>query len=158
VANATELEKISEALDELIEVDPSLAEVVDLKFFCGFTLEEIAEIKGVSERTMRRNWEKARLYLYESISSVCQREVIMSVHSRWKRASPYLDEALTLSEQEQSVWLASLREQDPDLAQDLQKLLQKQREVIEQRLPRRTSNFRSRTRAGVQAWPWARTR
>jgi len=69
VANATELEKISEALDELIEVDSSLAEVVDLKFFCGFTLEEIAEIKGVSERTMRRNWEKARLYLYESISS-----------------------------------------------------------------------------------------
>ena len=69
VANASELEKISEALDELTEVDPSLAEVVDLKFFCGFTLEEIAEIKGVSERTLRRNWEKARLYLYESISS-----------------------------------------------------------------------------------------
>jgi RNA polymerase sigma factor (TIGR02999 family) len=69
VANASELEKISEALDELAEVDPPLAEVVDLKFFCGFTLEEIAEIKGVSERTMRRTWEKARLYLYESICS-----------------------------------------------------------------------------------------
>jgi len=40
-----------------------------LKFFCGFTLEEIAEIKALSERTVRRNWEKARLYLYESIRS-----------------------------------------------------------------------------------------
>lgn len=69
LANARELEKISEALDELAEIDRSLAEIVDLKFFCGFTLEEIAEIKEVSERTVRRSWEKARLYLYESISS-----------------------------------------------------------------------------------------
>ena len=69
LANAHELNKISEALDELAEVDRSLAEIVDLKFFCGFTLEEIAEIKAISERTVRRSWEKARLYLYESISS-----------------------------------------------------------------------------------------
>ena len=69
LANADELEKISEALDELAEVDRPLAEIVDMRFFCGFTLEEIAEIRGLSERTVRRNWEKARLYLYESISS-----------------------------------------------------------------------------------------
>jgi len=69
LANSSQLEKISDALDELAEVDSALAEVVDLKFFCGFTLEEIAGIKGVSERTMRRTWEKARLYLYDSISS-----------------------------------------------------------------------------------------
>lgn len=69
LANASELQKISEALDELAQVDPSLAEVVDLKFFCGFTLENIAEIKGISERTVRRHWEKARLYLYETIRS-----------------------------------------------------------------------------------------
>jgi RNA polymerase sigma factor (TIGR02999 family) len=69
LANAHELEKVSEALDELAKFDPPLAEVVDLKFFCGFTLEEIAELKGVSERTVRRNWEKARLFLYESIRS-----------------------------------------------------------------------------------------
>jgi RNA polymerase sigma factor (TIGR02999 family) len=69
LANAAELEKISEALDELAEVDRPLAEIVDMKFFCGFTLEEIAEIRGLSERTVRRNWEKARLYLYQSISS-----------------------------------------------------------------------------------------
>ena len=67
MAKARDLEKISEALDELAKFDSSVAEVVDLKFFCGFTLEEIAELRGVSERTVRRNWEKARLYLYESI-------------------------------------------------------------------------------------------
>lgn len=69
LANAHELEKISEALDELAKLDPPLAEVVDLKFFCGFTLEEIAGLKDVSERTVRRNWEKARLFLYESVRS-----------------------------------------------------------------------------------------
>ena len=65
LANAAELEKISEALDELAEVDRPLADIVDLKFLCGFTLEEIAEIRGISERTVRRNWEKARLDLYQ---------------------------------------------------------------------------------------------
>lgn len=69
LANAHQLEKISDALDELAEVDRPLAEIVDLKFFCGFSLQEIAEIKQVSERTVRRNWEKARLYLFESFSS-----------------------------------------------------------------------------------------
>lgn len=69
LVNASELEKISEALDELAEVDRPLAEIVDMKFFCGFTLDEIAEIKGLSERTVRRSWEKARLYLYDSICS-----------------------------------------------------------------------------------------
>jgi len=50
---------------------------------------------------------------------------------QWKRISPYLDEALNLSEEERSSWLEALREQDPDLAEELQKLLQKQREVVE---------------------------
>ena len=72
LANAQDLENLSEALDELAEIDGPLAEVVDLKFFCGFSLQEIAEIKEVSERTVRRNWEKARLYLFESISSDLQ--------------------------------------------------------------------------------------
>ncbi len=36
---------------------------MDLKFFCGFSLGEIAAMRGVSERTMQRRWEKARIYL-----------------------------------------------------------------------------------------------
>jgi len=62
-----ELAQISEALDELGKLEPSLAEVVDLKFFCGFSFGEIATMRHVSERTVQRNWEKARIYLHRKI-------------------------------------------------------------------------------------------
>jgi RNA polymerase sigma factor (TIGR02999 family) len=62
-----ELTQISEALDELAKVDPSLAELVDLKFFCGFSFSEIAAMRNVSERTVQRKWEKARIYLHRKI-------------------------------------------------------------------------------------------
>jgi RNA polymerase sigma factor (TIGR02999 family) len=62
-----ELVQISEALDELVKVEPALAEVVDLRFFCGFSFAEIASMRGVSERTAQRNWEKARIYLHRKI-------------------------------------------------------------------------------------------
>jgi RNA polymerase sigma factor (TIGR02999 family) len=64
-----ELTQVGEALDELERVEPALAEVVDLKFFCGFSFAEIADIRGLSERTVQRRWEKARIYLYRSIRS-----------------------------------------------------------------------------------------
>ena len=62
-----ELILIGDALDELAAIDASLAELVDLKFFCGFSFAEIASMRGVSERTVQRNWEKARIYLHRSI-------------------------------------------------------------------------------------------
>ena len=61
------LVEISGALDDLAGVDPPLAELVDLKFFCGFSFPEIAAMHGVSERTVQRHWEKARIYLHRSI-------------------------------------------------------------------------------------------
>jgi RNA polymerase sigma factor (TIGR02999 family) len=67
LTDANELQQISDALDALAAVDPALAEVVDLKFFCGFSFTEIAAMRGVSERTVQRHWEKARLYLYRTI-------------------------------------------------------------------------------------------
>jgi RNA polymerase sigma factor (TIGR02999 family) len=62
-----ELDRISETLDELGQVEPALAEIVDLKFFCGFSFAEIGAMRNVSERTVQRNWEKARLYLHRKI-------------------------------------------------------------------------------------------
>jgi RNA polymerase sigma factor (TIGR02999 family) len=59
------LSDLSAALDELASIDPSLAEVVDMKFFCGFTAPEIAAMSATSVRTIHRRWEKARLYLHE---------------------------------------------------------------------------------------------
>jgi RNA polymerase sigma factor (TIGR02999 family) len=67
-ADGAQLMRISDALDELAELEPDLAEIVDLKFFCGFSFGEIAAMRGVSERTVQRNWEKARIYLYRRIS------------------------------------------------------------------------------------------
>ncbi len=64
---AAELTRLSDALDELAGVDPRLAELVDLKFFCGFSLIEIAQMTGVSERTAQRAWEKARLVLFDAL-------------------------------------------------------------------------------------------
>ncbi len=66
-ADARELSQISEVLDELVKTEPLLAEIVDLRFFCGFTFAEIAAMKGVSERTAQRQWEKARIYLYRKL-------------------------------------------------------------------------------------------
>jgi RNA polymerase sigma factor (TIGR02999 family) len=64
--------RISDALDELADVEPELAEIVDLKFFCGFSFAEIAAMRRVSERTIQRNWEKGRLYLHSAIGSARQ--------------------------------------------------------------------------------------
>jgi RNA polymerase sigma factor (TIGR02999 family) len=69
VASERELIEVSDALDELAKTDPLLAEVVDLKFFCGFSFAEIATIKGVSERTVQRSWQKARIYLHRAVRS-----------------------------------------------------------------------------------------
>jgi RNA polymerase sigma factor (TIGR02999 family) len=62
-----ELSRLSDALDELAKVEPSIAQIVDLKFFCGLSLGEIARLRNVSERTVQRGWDKARIYLYDSL-------------------------------------------------------------------------------------------
>lgn len=67
VANEGELTAISDALDELATVDRELAQIVDLKFFCGFSFAEIGAMRGVSERTVQRQWDKARIYLHGAL-------------------------------------------------------------------------------------------
>ena len=64
IPDAMNLAKLSDALDELGNVEPRLARIVDLKFFCGFSFGEIAAMLNVSERTVQRDWEKARIYLH----------------------------------------------------------------------------------------------
>jgi RNA polymerase sigma factor (TIGR02999 family) len=67
VEPAPDLGALGHALDDLAGLDPALAELVDLKFFCGFSFAEIAAMRGVSERTIQRDWAKARLLLHEAI-------------------------------------------------------------------------------------------
>jgi len=66
-ADPEELTRIGAALDDLAAADPTLAELVDLKFFGGFSLPEIAAMRGVTPRTAQRQWDKARLYLHDAL-------------------------------------------------------------------------------------------
>jgi RNA polymerase sigma factor (TIGR02999 family) len=63
-----EIERLNEALESLAKIDARLAECVDLKFFCGFSFNEIAQLRDVSERTVQRDWDKARLLLNRFIN------------------------------------------------------------------------------------------
>ena len=55
--------RVHEALQVLEQADPRLAQVVEMRYFAGLTEAEIAESLGISDRTVRRDWEKARLLL-----------------------------------------------------------------------------------------------
>jgi RNA polymerase sigma factor (TIGR02999 family) len=63
VADDPTVLQVSEALDELAALDPRLAQVVEMRWFAGLTEADIASSMGVSERTVRRDWEKARAFL-----------------------------------------------------------------------------------------------
>jgi RNA polymerase sigma factor (TIGR02999 family) len=62
-----DLDALDDALGQLAELDPALAELVDLHFFGGFSFVEIAELRGVSERTVQRDWRKARMLLHHAL-------------------------------------------------------------------------------------------
>ena len=55
--------QVHEALRSLEQIDPALAELVEMRYFAGYTEVQIAEIQGSSERTVRRQWDKARAWL-----------------------------------------------------------------------------------------------
>jgi RNA polymerase sigma factor (TIGR02999 family) len=67
-APASDHEDLAEALDRLERVDAPLAEIVNLNFFGGLTLAEIAALRGVTERTVQRDWQKARLFLKSALT------------------------------------------------------------------------------------------
>ena len=62
-ASDEDVVRLHDALGALAEVNPRLVQVVEMRYFGGFTEREIAEATGVSERTVKRDWEKARLLL-----------------------------------------------------------------------------------------------
>lgn len=62
-----ELLLLHEALNQLAEHDPRKAELVKQRYFCGFTLEEAAEIVGISTRTAKRDWAYAKAWLFNEV-------------------------------------------------------------------------------------------
>jgi RNA polymerase sigma factor (TIGR02999 family) len=67
-ADAEGLQRLSDAIEQLATVEPRLAQVVDLKYFGGFSFTDIASMWGLSDRTVQREWEKARLLLHRALS------------------------------------------------------------------------------------------
>ena len=67
IPDETGLRQLADAIDALGARDARLAALVDLKYFCGHSFEEIATLQGVSVRTVQRDWEKARTLLYQQL-------------------------------------------------------------------------------------------
>jgi RNA polymerase sigma factor (TIGR02999 family) len=59
---------LNEALDRLQEFDPRLCSVVEMRFFAGMTEEEISDVLKVSVRTVKRDWQFARDWLYREMT------------------------------------------------------------------------------------------
>jgi len=61
----TDLAELDEALDRLGRLDPQQSRVVELRIFGGLTVEEAAEVMGISSRTVKREWSMARAWLHQ---------------------------------------------------------------------------------------------
>lgn len=68
-AAENELLQVNEALEVLAQAEPRLAKVVEMRYFGGYTEQEIAETLELTERTVRRDWDKARLLLGEMLKA-----------------------------------------------------------------------------------------
>jgi len=64
-----ELIALDAALEELAKLDPLQSQVVELRFFSGLSMEETAEVMGLSARTVARYWATARLWLMRELSA-----------------------------------------------------------------------------------------
>jgi len=65
--SSDELLRVNDALLELETLDPELVQVVEMRYFGGYSEQEIAEVQGVTERTVRRRWDKARAWLFVAL-------------------------------------------------------------------------------------------
>ncbi|MBX2849325.1 MAG: sigma-70 family RNA polymerase sigma factor [Acidiferrobacterales bacterium] len=59
---------VSKAIDDVARIDDGLAKLIEMRFFAGMTEKEVATVIGVSDRTVRRNWIKAKALLAQSLS------------------------------------------------------------------------------------------
>lgn len=69
-----EMDVLEKALIRLSVIDPEKAEIVELRYFGGMTLEEIAEIRGVSEATIKRSWRVSRAWLLDCLNEAKQHD------------------------------------------------------------------------------------
>ena len=58
---------LDDALKDLARIDPQQSRVVELRFFSGLSIEDTAEVMGISESTVKRDWNTARVWLYREL-------------------------------------------------------------------------------------------
>ena len=58
---------LDEALDELAKIDSQQAQIVELRFYTGLKIEEVAELLGISDSTVKREWRMAKAWLYDRL-------------------------------------------------------------------------------------------
>jgi RNA polymerase sigma-70 factor, ECF subfamily len=63
----TDIVELDDALKALEKLDPRKCQIVEMRFFGGLSVEETAEVLKISERTVMREWEKARVWLYREL-------------------------------------------------------------------------------------------
>ena len=68
-SSEAEVLHVHEALADLAQIEERLVRVVEMRYFAGMTIDEVAESMGVTHRTVARDWEKARLFLYEALKN-----------------------------------------------------------------------------------------
>lgn len=65
----SELLALDQALEQLAEVEPELGRMVEMRFFAGMELAEITDVTGRSERSLKRDWRRARAFLHARLSN-----------------------------------------------------------------------------------------
>ena len=68
-SKALDVLALDQALNALSILDPRLGQLVELRFFAGLSVEEIAQFQGVSDRTIKRDWRKARAFLHQTLDA-----------------------------------------------------------------------------------------
>lgn len=64
----TSIEKLNDAIEDLHRIDRLGAEIVEMRFFAGFGIEQIAEVIGASPATVKRHWQRSRAFLLAALS------------------------------------------------------------------------------------------
>jgi RNA polymerase sigma factor (TIGR02999 family) len=72
-ADAVDLVALDDALDRLSALDTRQARIVELRFFGGLTVEETAAVVGISDRTVKREWQVARAWLRREMARLSSR-------------------------------------------------------------------------------------
>jgi RNA polymerase sigma factor (TIGR02999 family) len=67
-AENTDVLALDEALERLATWDPRQSQIVEMRFFAGLSFEEIAEVLGISDRTVKRDWTMARAWLHRELT------------------------------------------------------------------------------------------